>query len=107
MPRGDKSKYTDKQERKADHVAEGYEKRRVSDKQAERRAWATVNKEDGGGRQSGSGRGKAGGHASSAKGGRKSQDSRTQSQAFRSCEERRRDAQAQRRAPCPPLGRPR
>ncbi len=42
MPRGDKSKYTDKQERKADHIAEGYEKRGVSDKEAERRAWATV-----------------------------------------------------------------
>ena len=57
MPRGDKSKYTDKQERKADHIAEGYEKRGVSDKEAERRAWATVNKQDGGGKQSGSGRG--------------------------------------------------
>ena len=77
MPRGDKSKYTDKQDRKADHIAEGYEKRGVSDKEAERRAWATVNKEDGGGKQAGAGRGKAGNHASSAKGGRKSQDSRT------------------------------
>lgn len=48
MPRGDKSKYTDKQERKADHIAEGYEKRGVSEKEAERRAWATVNKDDGG-----------------------------------------------------------
>jgi uracil-DNA glycosylase family protein len=46
MPRGEKSKYTDKQERKADHIAEGYEKRGVSDKEAERRAWATVNKDD-------------------------------------------------------------
>ena len=77
MPRGDKSKYTDKQERKADHIAEGYEKRGVSDKEAERRAWATVNKEDGGGKQSGSGRDRAGNHAPSAKGGRKSQASRT------------------------------
>jgi plasmid stabilization system protein ParE len=77
MPRGDKSKYTGKQERKADHIAESYEKRGVSDKEAESRAWATVNKEDGGGKQSGSGRGKAGNHASSAKGGRQSQDSRT------------------------------
>ncbi len=59
MPRGDKSKYTDKQERKADHIAEGYEKRGVSDKEAERRAWATVNKDDGGGKkEGGSGRGK-------------------------------------------------
>src|SRR6185437_15411843 len=77
MPRGDKSKYTDKQERKADHIAEGYEKRGVSDQEAERRAWATVNKESGGGRKSGSGRGKKESHASSAKGGRKSQASRT------------------------------
>jgi plasmid stabilization system protein ParE len=59
MPQGDKSKYTDKQARKADHIAKGYEKRGVSDKEAERRAWATVNKEDGGGKKSGSGRGKS------------------------------------------------
>jgi plasmid stabilization system protein ParE len=57
MPRGDKSKYTDKQERMADHIAEGYEGRGVSEKEAERRAWATVNKETGGGKKSGSGRG--------------------------------------------------
>ena len=77
MPQGDKSKYTDKQERKADHIADGYEKRGVSDKEAERRAWATVNAEDGGGKQSGSGRGRAENHAPAAKGGRKSQASRT------------------------------
>ncbi|MEJ0065351.1 MAG: plasmid stabilization protein [Caulobacteraceae bacterium] len=77
MPRGDKSKYTDKQERKADHIAESYEKRGVSDQEAERRAWATVNKDDGGGNQSGSGRGKTTSHAASANGGRKSQASRT------------------------------
>ena len=47
MPRGDKSKYTSKQDRKADHIAEGYEKRGVSHKEAERRAWATFNKESG------------------------------------------------------------
>ncbi|HEY4032176.1 MAG TPA: plasmid stabilization protein [Caulobacteraceae bacterium] len=59
MPRGDKSKYTDKQERKADHIAEGYEKKGVSEKEAESRAWATVNKDDGGGKKAGgSGRGK-------------------------------------------------
>ena len=51
MPRGDKSKYTDKQERKADHIAEGYEKRGVPEQEAERRAWATVNKDDGGGKK--------------------------------------------------------
>ena len=56
MPRGEKSKYTDKQERKADHIAEGYEKHGVSDKEAERRAWATVNKQDKGGKNDGSGR---------------------------------------------------
>jgi hypothetical protein len=50
MPLGDKSKYTNKQERKADHIAEGYEKRGVPEKEAERRAWATVNKDDGGGK---------------------------------------------------------
>ena len=70
MPRGDKSKYTDKQERKADHIAESYESRGVPEKEAERRAWATVNKESGGGKKSGSGRGKPESHASSKKGGR-------------------------------------
>src|SRR3954463_8109390 len=71
MPRGDKSKYTDKQERKADHSAEGHEKRGGSSKEAERRAWATVNKEDGGGKKSGSGRGKSTGHPAAHKGGHK------------------------------------
>jgi plasmid stabilization system protein ParE len=71
MPRGEKSKYTDKQERKADHIAEGYEKSGVSEKEAERRAWATVNKDDGGGRNpGGSGRGKRTGHPAAKKGGR-------------------------------------
>ena len=55
MPRGDKSKYTDKQERKADHIAEGYEHKGVGEKEAERRAWATVNKDDGGGKKPGGG----------------------------------------------------
>jgi plasmid stabilization system protein ParE len=70
MPRGDKSKYTDKQERQADHIAEGYESRGVSHEEAERRAWATVNKETGGGKKSGSGRGHPENHAPSRKGGR-------------------------------------
>jgi plasmid stabilization system protein ParE len=70
MPRGDKSSYTGKQDRKADHIAKGYEKRGVSHKEAERRAWATVNKESGGGKKSGSGRGKPESHASSRKGGK-------------------------------------
>jgi plasmid stabilization system protein ParE len=51
MPRGDKSAYTEKQKRKAEHIEEGYEKRGVSEKEAERRAWATVNKQDGGGKK--------------------------------------------------------
>ena len=71
MPRGDKDKYTDKQKRKAEHIAEGYEDRGVSDKEAKSRAWATVNKESGGGNKSGSGRGKKDTHESSRKGGRK------------------------------------
>lgn len=69
MPRGDKSKYTDKQERKADHIAESYEATGVLDKEAEARAWATVNKEDGGGKQSGSGRGADTGHPAAHRGG--------------------------------------
>ena len=72
MPRGDKGKYTDKQKRKAEHIEEGYEDRGVSKKEAESRAWATVNKESGGGKKSGSGRGKKESHASSKKGGKKS-----------------------------------
>jgi len=59
MPRGDKSSYTGKQKRQAEHIEEGYEKRGVASGEAERRAWATVNKETGGGKLSGSGRGKA------------------------------------------------
>jgi plasmid stabilization system protein ParE len=60
MPRGDKSSYTDKQKRQAEHIEEGYEKRGVGEEEAERRAWATVNKTSGGGKQSGSGRAKKG-----------------------------------------------
>jgi plasmid stabilization system protein ParE len=71
MPRGDKGAYTDKQKRKAEHIEEGYEDRGVSKKEAEARAWATVNKESGGGKKSGSGRGKKESHASSRKGGKK------------------------------------
>lgn len=71
MPRGDKSKYTDKQKRKAEHIEEGYENRGVPEKEAERRAWATVNKESGGGNKSGSGRGKPDTKVASRKGGKK------------------------------------
>ena len=69
MPRGDKSKYTDKQERKADHIAEGYEKRGVPEDEAERRAWATVNKDDGGGKAGGSGVKASTGHPAAKRGG--------------------------------------
>jgi hypothetical protein len=51
MPRGDKSSYTSKQERQAEHIEEGYERQGVSKKTAEKRAWATVNKQDGGGKK--------------------------------------------------------
>ena len=71
MPRGDKSKYTDKQERQADHIAESNEHRGVPEKEAERRAWATVNKDDGGGKKAGgSGRGKKTGRPAAHTGGR-------------------------------------
>jgi len=71
MPRGDKSSYTDKQKRMPEHIEEGYEKRGVSEKEAESRAWATVNKVDHGGKKSGSGRGKSEDHSPMRKGGRK------------------------------------
>ena len=70
MPRGDKSSYTGKQKRQAEHIEEGYEHRGVPRKEAERRAWATVNAETHGGKKSGSGRGKAENHAPSRKGGK-------------------------------------
>ncbi|KUG06552.1 hypothetical protein [Solirubrum puertoriconensis] len=53
MPQGDKSKYTDKQKRQAEHIEESYEKKGLSEDEAERRAWATVNKHDGGGKKPG------------------------------------------------------
>ncbi|MBZ6078538.1 plasmid stabilization protein [Microvirga puerhi] len=71
MPRGEKSAYTDKQKRQAEHIEESYEGRGVSEKEAERRAWATVNKETGGGNKSGSGRGKKDTHSSSKLGGKR------------------------------------
>jgi plasmid stabilization system protein ParE len=70
MPQGSKAKYTSKQKRKAEHIEEGYEDRGVKKKEAERRAWATVNKESGGGKKSGSGRGKKTSKVSARKGGR-------------------------------------
>lgn len=56
MAQGDKSAYTDKQKRQAEHIENSYEKRGVSHSEAEKRAWATVNKQDGGGKKSGSGK---------------------------------------------------
>ena len=70
MPRGSKSSYTGRQKRMAEHIEEGYEKRGVSEDEAERRAWATVNKETHGGKKSGSGRGKSEDHSPARKGGR-------------------------------------
>lgn len=72
MPQGEKSSYTSKQKRKAEHIEESYEKRSVSKKEAEKRAWATVNKSDKGGKKSGSGRGKKSSKAPARKGGKKS-----------------------------------
>ena len=69
MPRGEKSRYTDKQERKADHIAESYEHRGVLEEEAGRRASATVNKDDGGGRKLGQGRGVETGHPAAHMGG--------------------------------------
>lgn len=84
MPRGDKSRYTRKQKRQAEHIEEGYEKRGVPDQEAARRAWATVNKETGGAKKpGGSGRGKRMNTAPSKKGGRIAQSRRTTTQRSR------------------------
>lgn len=72
MAQGSKEKYTDKQKRKAEHIEESYKERGVSEEEAERIAWATVNKESGGGNKSGSGRGKKDNHSASRHGGKKS-----------------------------------
>src|SRR4051794_11683715 len=71
MAKGDKTKYTDKQTRQADHIEQGYEQRGVPADQAEQRAWATVNKISGGGKKSGAGRGKPENKEPARKGGRK------------------------------------
>ena len=70
MPRGSKAAYTPKQKRQAEHIEEGYEQRGIGKDEAERRAWATVNKISGGGKKSGSGRGKKTNKAPMRKGGR-------------------------------------
>jgi len=71
MPRGDKSSYTNKQKRQAEHIEEGYEDRGVVKKESERRAWATVNSMTHGGKKSGSGRGRSEDHSAARKGGQK------------------------------------
>jgi len=70
MPRGEKTKYAGKQKRQAEHIEEGYEERGIPEKEAERRAWATVNAMTGGGKKSGSGRGHAINKAPAEKGGK-------------------------------------
>ena len=70
MPKGDKTSYTDKQKRRAEHIEESYERRGTPKKEAESRAWATVNNESGGGKKSGSGRGKTENRIASSRGGR-------------------------------------
>ncbi|KQW46738.1 MULTISPECIES: hypothetical protein [unclassified Roseateles] len=104
MPRGDKSSYTDKQKRQAAHIEAGYEERGVPEKEAEARAWATVNKETGGGKKSGAGRGKAENHEPSRKGGHlggKAAASRTAAErsasAKKGAETRKRNAAARAR----------
>jgi len=104
MPRGDKSSYTDKQKRQAEHIEKGYEARGVPDDEAEARAWATVNKETGGGKKSGSGRGQPENHEPSRKGGRlggKAAASRTAAErsasARKGAETRKRNAAARAR----------
>lgn len=76
MPRGDKSAYTEKQRRQAEHIEESYERRGVPKEEAERRAWATENKISGGGRKSGSGRGQQTNTGPARKGGRGSASAR-------------------------------
>jgi plasmid stabilization system protein ParE len=83
MPRGDKSAYTDKQKRQAEHIEEGYERQGVSEREAERRAWATVNAMTHGGKKSGSGRGRAENHEPARRGGRKGGQSMTQAERSR------------------------
>jgi hypothetical protein len=108
VPQGDKSAYTDKQKRKAAHIAEGYEKRGLAGDEAEARAWATVNKESGGGNKSGSGRGKPDTHVSSKAGGEKggkASASRTAAERSASARKGRRRASAmQPRRPRPEPG---
>ena len=88
MPRGDKGAYTGKQKRKAEHIEEGYKKKGLSTKTAERRAWATVNAMDHGGKKSGSGRGKKTNVAPARKGARKAAAARKRSTARKTSRKR-------------------
>jgi len=77
MPQGDKRKYTDKQKRQAEHIEKGYEERGLSQDEAERRAWATVNKVHGGGEKpGGGGYGRAENHEPMRKGARRAAQKR-------------------------------
>jgi hypothetical protein len=99
MPRGDKSSYSQKQKRQARHIEEGYEERGVPRGEAARRAWATVNAETGGGKKSGSGRGRKVNRAPSRKGGRKGgQAAARRSKAARSASARKAAATRRRRS---------
>jgi hypothetical protein len=79
MPRGDKSSYSNKQKRQAEHIEKSYEGRGAPAKESARRAWATVNAETGGGKKSGSGRGKAENHEPSRRGGLKASSNESSS----------------------------
>lgn len=94
MPRGDKSSYTDKQKRKARHIEQGYRQHGVGGEEAERRAWATVNRESGGGNRSGSGSGRPDTHVSARKGGHSVSAAARSAAAKKGWETRRRNAQA-------------
>jgi hypothetical protein len=83
MPRGDKGKYTDKQKRQAEHIAEGYEEQGDSSKKSKSKAWATVNAMTHGGKKSGSGRGGKEDHGPARKGGRKGGSSMTKEERSR------------------------
>jgi hypothetical protein len=99
MPRGDKSAYTQKQKRQARHIEEGYEERGVPRGEAARRAWATVNAETGGGKKSGSGRGRKVNLAPARKGGKKGgQAAARRPKAARSASGRKAAATRKRRA---------
>jgi hypothetical protein len=89
MPRGSKSKYTSKQKRRASKIESGYKRRGVKSGEAARRAWATVNKEEGGGKKSGSGRGRKPTRSASRKGGRKGGQASARSRRARSTRARR------------------